>query len=148
MPSPWPLCAGLFWILMALLCGWIGVLYPRTEGRAISVAASPSQWPRSMTPTQARFWLILWTVMGLSWVGVGVTIMRHAQGDYVVIPASAHSSTVRSGLSAGPASARGSACSSRGRGPSPPEPGENGARVASTPATHDGTSRCALRPAF
>jgi hypothetical protein len=89
MPSLWPLCAGLFWILIALLCGWIGVFYPRTSGRTIAVAASPSQWPRSMTPTEARVWLLLWTVMGLSLVGQAVTIMRHTQRNYVVIPASA-----------------------------------------------------------
>ena len=89
MQSPWALFAGLFSILMALLCGWIGVFYPRTEGRTIAVAASPSQRPRPMTPTEARLWLILWTVLGLGLVGIGVTIMRHAQGNYIVIPASA-----------------------------------------------------------
>jgi hypothetical protein len=36
MPSPWPLCAGLFRILMALLCGWIGVLPPNRGPHLLS----------------------------------------------------------------------------------------------------------------
>ncbi len=88
MPSPWPLCAGLFSILIGLLAGWLAVFYPRTYGRTIAVAGSPRS-RSSMTPTEARVWLILWTVMGLSLVGIGVTTMRHTQGNYVVVPASA-----------------------------------------------------------
>jgi hypothetical protein len=42
-----------------------------------------------MTPTQARLWLLLWTVMGLGLVGYAITILRHAQGNHVVVPASA-----------------------------------------------------------
>ena len=115
MQPPWTLVAGLFWLLMALLCGWTGVFYPRTGGRTIAVAASPSQRPGSMTPTQARLWLLLWTVMGLGLVGYAITLLRYAQGNHVVVPASApfidRAIWVGSFVCVG----GGSACSSRGR---------------------------------
>jgi hypothetical protein len=42
-----------------------------------------------MIPTQARLWLLLWTVMGLGLAGYAITLLRYAQGRYVVVPASA-----------------------------------------------------------
>lgn len=78
---------GLSFLLMGLGAAWIGVYSARLSRSAVYSRDGHLQ-PR-WAPTERRLWLIGWTTMGLGFVCLGVTVLRHSKGQHIVIPASA-----------------------------------------------------------
>ena len=82
-----PLIACIVLIVVALGAGWVGLFVPRIFG--LSDPASGDQRARRWTPTEARSWFFVWAMIGLGLAGFGVSVLRHAQGRYVIVPANA-----------------------------------------------------------
>ena len=80
-----PLVTGIGLIVLGLGGGCVGLFVPLLI--RLTAPASGDQpgrrWP------EARVWLVAWAMMGLGLVGFGVSELRHAQGQYVIVPASA-----------------------------------------------------------
>ena len=82
-----PLDGAVVLFVAALGAGWVGFFIPRLL--ALSDPASGDNRARRWTPLEARSWFLVWALVGLGFIGFGVSVLRHAQGDYVVVPATA-----------------------------------------------------------
>jgi hypothetical protein len=84
----WNLCGGIPFILLGLGGIWVGLVIIQNCRGATPLIVHGHPHPR-LFPTEAPVWFVIFSGMGLGFIGFGVTFVRHAQSSSADVPAGA-----------------------------------------------------------
>lgn len=80
-----PVWGGIFFILLGLGSGWVGMQMARAA-RSTGHERLPRRQP---SPAETTLSLVAFTMMGFGWICFGVIVIRYAKGQLVSVPANA-----------------------------------------------------------